>query len=271
MRPVSLRSLARKIPADWATRASKALEEVRQAAAADRAALINKKKVIWSDLKEILMTHSETKCWYCESTNVGADNAVDHFRPKNSVKLEGGKTHGGYWWLAFDWENYRFSCSFCNSIHSGPDGPAGKQDHFPLVKEETRVWDETGRISEELPVLLDPLNADDCLLLTFDDTGQAVPVVDRDTDPVKHARARDTIEILNLNHKTLLNARYAAMSDARQWLKEADSESAAGREPKSKINDLWDAQEAPAPFSWAVRALIGAMRATSGTAKSVHH
>src|SRR4051794_37152117 len=45
------------------------------------------------------------KCWYVECTNAGTDDDIDHFRPK--AKLAEDATHGGYWWEALNWRNFR--------------------------------------------------------------------------------------------------------------------------------------------------------------------
>src|SRR5688572_20560587 len=141
---------------DWAKDAAAALDAVR-AVRNDpkaRAALINKKR-IWGQLNELLGKLSNEKCWYCESTQKRSDMAVDHFRPKNSVAEDKAD---GYWWLAFDWKNYRYSCTYCNSRRVGDEGETGgKQDHFPLLGDrgtaEQSVKDLDAR---EKPALLDP-------------------------------------------------------------------------------------------------------------------
>ncbi len=55
---------------------------------------------------------------------------MDHFRPKNAIKSADKKCESttinntdSYWWLAFDWENYRLSGHLTNS---------NKNAYFPL-------------------------------------------------------------------------------------------------------------------------------------------
>lgn len=48
---------------------------------------------------------------------------MEHFRPKAAVQDD--DTHGGYWWLAYEFSNYTLSCGECN-------GPAVKGTRFPL-------------------------------------------------------------------------------------------------------------------------------------------
>ena len=95
---------------------------------------------VWAALKQDLLVLSNGKCWYCEAKEDRSDYHVDHFRPKKRVMLLDGTACDGYWWLAFDWTNYRIACSYCNSPHTGEDGIArGKSDSFPLRDERFRA------------------------------------------------------------------------------------------------------------------------------------
>lgn len=53
------------------------------------------------------------KCAYCE-TSYAASAPVDieHYRPKGGVSE--APVHGGYWWIAMQWENLLPSCIDCN-------------------------------------------------------------------------------------------------------------------------------------------------------------
>src|SRR5215470_5179753 len=107
MRYIANREL--QLDAAWISDAADAKKAVRDAAPNQRSEVINAHQSVWKDLKEKLRTLSHGKCWYCESIDPRSDNAVDHYRPKGNVR---GATppHEGYWWLAFEWSNYRFSC-----------------------------------------------------------------------------------------------------------------------------------------------------------------
>jgi hypothetical protein len=68
----------------------------------------------WKPAKAALKKDTGNKCAYCEaSTAVVAHGDVEHFRPKSV-----------YWWLAFVFDNYLFSCQICNQTY--------KKDHFPI-------------------------------------------------------------------------------------------------------------------------------------------
>jgi uncharacterized protein (TIGR02646 family) len=69
----------------------------------------------WKKAKNQLKKESNGKCAYCEApTNTVAHGDVEHFRPKSV-----------YWWLAYCYENYSYSCQICNQVY--------KSDKFPIV------------------------------------------------------------------------------------------------------------------------------------------
>lgn len=77
-----------------------------------------KARKFWNDAKDALKLECggmNARCAYCESsTSVVAFGDVEHFRPKSV-----------YWWLAYCYDNYTFSCQICNQKHKG--------DKFPLA------------------------------------------------------------------------------------------------------------------------------------------
>lgn len=195
------RSRLRK-PTGWTLRAQAATQAV--AGGADP----NDHSAVWRELKDGLADLLHDKCWYCESSVDRSDNAVDHFRPKNSVS-DAARPHSGYRWLAFDETNFRYACTFCNSrrkdILRGTAG--GKADRFPLVKESTRVY-AAGPITHERPMLLDPCDISDWQLLGCQqENGLPCPAT---TDQVQRARAELSIEIYHLNYEPTCKKRHAA-------------------------------------------------------------
>jgi hypothetical protein len=77
-----------------------------------------KARKFWNDAKEALKQECggvNARCAYCESpTAVVSFGDVEHFRPKSF-----------YWWLAYCYDNYTFSCQICNQKY--------KSDKFPLA------------------------------------------------------------------------------------------------------------------------------------------
>lgn len=144
MKYISLDELATRLPQGWQENAAAALAEVAKATDNERADKINEYRTVWSDLRQALGELSHRACWYCETRQDRSDKAVDHFRPKNRVAE--AADHPGYWWLAFEWRNYRYSCTYCNSRRRSADRVTvgGKQDHFPLVQEQERIFAPPG-------------------------------------------------------------------------------------------------------------------------------
>ncbi len=199
--------------------ANKAAEEISSLPIEEINEAIDKHSGIWRnpELRDSLENCMHKKCWYCETKDIRSDNSIDHFRPKNSV-VE-CPDHPGYWWLAFDWKNYRFSCTYCNSrrIDRKTGERGGKHDHFPILNEKQRAKMPSDQIALERPCLLDPTNANDPRLLYFDQYGQAVPRINQDIDPIAFCRAKTSIKLYNLNHGKIRQKRailYRDISDA---------------------------------------------------------
>ena len=139
-----------------------------------RANVITRFRRCWIAVRGAFSRHSFDKCWYIECKNPGADDDIDHFRPKASVKED--PSHPGYYWLAFDWTNLRLSCHHANRPRRNPTvgQTGGKSDHFPLIHPATRARTPSDDISREEPALIDPTNRDDVALLSFQPSGDAV-------------------------------------------------------------------------------------------------
>jgi len=271
MRPIPLQELQQKIPADWMAKAAEADAAAAGSTADERAKVINAHSAVWSALKETLLGLSGGKCWYCESIDSRSDNAVDHFRPKNHVKECPDKDNEGYWWLAFNWENYRFSCTFCNSARRSATTAGGKQDRFPLVDETKRARKKGDPLVDENPILIDPAEPADCVLLTFDEDGAPASVYSKEEDPDTYERVTQSIEIYHLDHPTIV-ARRAALIHKVLWaLTKADELMRAKNTVayKEKVKEITPALDPRAEYSMVARAGIVARRATSATAEKL--
>jgi len=201
MRYVDLDELV--MPTAWLQRAETAADAV--AAGGDP----NDGADVWRELKECLAALlPEKKCWYCETPVDRADNAVDHFRPKNRVS-DAAAPHSGYRWLAFRHTNYRYSCTFCNSRRKdvASNTAGGKADRFPLLDESRRA-STPDAICEERPTLLDPCDLHDWELLGCGrENGKSCPT--RDDDATKKHRAETSIEIYHLDYEPTCKRRHA--------------------------------------------------------------
>ncbi len=189
-------------PAGWVARAQAASQAVADGEDP------NDHSAVWRDLKNGLADLLHDKCWYCESPVDRSDNAVDHFRPKNRVS-DAGRPHTGYRWLAFDVNNFRYACTYCNSRRIDVDGDTagGKADRFPLIDEAQRVY-VAGPLSAERPLLLDPCEIADWRSLgCHQENGQPCAA---SGDLVSKRRAEASIEIYHLDYEPTCKRRHAS-------------------------------------------------------------
>ena len=174
----------------------------------ERKKLINRNSSIWRQFAKSVKDLSFEKCWYCETRESRSNMPVDHFRPKGGVT--GCKVHPGYWWLAFDWKNYRYSCTYCNSlasIESEKSEPTleGKGNFFDLVVSKKRAYQE-GQL-ESQPMLLDPCVKTDTDLLTFTPSGSPKPSSSQ-TKSNDYKRAEYSIVKYRLRESKAKNERF---------------------------------------------------------------
>jgi uncharacterized protein (TIGR02646 family) len=226
MRWVDIDKLAQFHPdlPGWQARADKALNDLRQEidhaeqkarstgediSAARRKAISeglskDSRQDIWRELAPYLKKLRNSKCWYSESSNPGSDKDVDHFRPKRRVAED--PEHEGYWWLAFSWINYRYSCQWCNQrrVDVANETDGGKWDHFP-VSGLFRARQEVDDLDREEVDLLDPIDPEDWKLLTFLPNGQPIPAQSDGTKEYK--RAKISIQVYHLHCQELVRDR----------------------------------------------------------------
>jgi hypothetical protein len=163
----------------------------------ERNALIDKNSDHWGALKEWLLALSGGKCWFSEAREVYSHYDVEHFRPKKVAKALDGSERDGYWWLAFDYTNFRV----CGNV-----GNRKKGGWFPLGA-NSRCSSYIDRCEEDEAVyLLDPINAADVGLLAFDEEGKAICLPG--SSEWEQQRVATTVERLKLNeHAGLAEAR----------------------------------------------------------------
>jgi hypothetical protein len=165
-----------------------------------------KGKEYWTDLKQFLFWLSDGCCAYCESRVRPTDKgAVEHFRPKAGVT--GESDFPGYYWLAYDFENYLPACNNCNT--------SGKGNRFPLAPGSQRAHDPDS-VPHEDPLLLNPFEFD-----LNEDPRDHFRFVD-DTDPKRYGciEGIDTyggisVEVYGLNRRDLVKDRCAKYESVR--------------------------------------------------------
>jgi hypothetical protein len=170
------------------------------------------------------------KCWYSEVKLDGADPEVDHFRPKGRVRevdtdLENtGDESEGYWWLAFEFSNYRLAAMHANQRRVDVDTAGGKWDYFPIRGNRAPEGTPWGEIMEDI-LPLDPCSATDVRLLWFDPDGKpSVSDWKRKPNPGELERVRATIWLYHLDKKEIALSRTNYMEEIRKDLRKANVE-----------------------------------------------
>lgn len=164
---------------------------------AERNAFIDANSRHWGELKAWLLALSAGKCWFSEVRELYSHYDVEHFRPKKEAKALDAIVRDGYWWLAFDYMNFRA----CGNV-----GNRKKGGWFPL-KVGSLCSSYAARCEEsESAYLLDPVDIADVNLLAFDEEGKAIAmpgISDWDKQ-----RVAETVKRLKLNeHEALTEAR----------------------------------------------------------------
>ncbi|MEK7718683.1 MAG: hypothetical protein AAB347_03610 [Bacteroidota bacterium] len=178
----------------WEDKAKELLEELKNSGSiTERNKLIDKYHWYWKLFKPSLRNLSFNKCWYSETRNPFSHYHVDHFRPKKQTVEIDGTELDGYWWLTFDYKNYRLS---------GSVGNTKKKDHFAV---RTNKVEKPGPINDEVYYFLDPTVKEDIGLLNFDNEGKIRPLYPEKT--WNNERAKYTIEYLDLNYPDLKEER----------------------------------------------------------------
>lgn len=223
-----------ELPEGWARKANTASSEVE--ISSNKSKYMDDNSDIWKDLKLNLAKLSFDKCWYCESKEIRSDNPVDHFRPKGNVKES---THEGYWWLAFKYLNYRYSCTFCNSrrIDKEAGNTGGKGEYFPLLDESKRAMNKEGDIDLEHPLLLDPVKPEDPGILWFQEDGGVIPKYSEQERCNSYKRAKTSIELYHLDHTTLKDIRKNLANDIKELIKRGERFFKRLDEPNSDANE----------------------------------
>jgi uncharacterized protein (TIGR02646 family) len=214
------------------------VQSARKKAISDGLDKSNRKK-IWRDLAPRLGKLQKGKCWYSESKNSGSDKDIDHFRPKNRVDED--PDHEGYWWLAFDWRNYRYSCQWCNQRRNDAanktDG--GKWDHFPISPQGCRAQKEGDKLALEEVDLLDPIDPEDWKLLTFLPNGQPTPAKDPGTR--EYERAKTSIQVYHLHCVELVRDRKNRATEIRLLVE--DMETLYSKITEPEMRELYKNQQ----------------------------
>lgn len=181
------------------------------------------------DVVEALRDLFYKKCAYCEG-RFGAFGPVDieHYRPKGGVKED--VTHGGYWWLAANWDNLLPACVDCNreryqhvanagmtqrDLDAVTEILAGKKNAFPIAG-STRAGCQHDDHDAEDPLLIDPTRRDPEAHLDWSEVSdraaqQLSVAVARENHGQRDPYGEKSIAIYGLNRRGLVEERTAVM------------------------------------------------------------
>lgn len=231
--------------------------------AAARRALITAHRTDWVAFRAVMQSVFGPTCWYTESKNSGTDDDIDHYRPKGRIAER--PHHGGYWWEALHWRNFRLSCHRANRLRINDEtGMAhGKADRFPLQNEAER-WCRPTDDCHEHPLLLDPTDPSDPPLLTFDTDGRVALSPNFAGDAAAEARLEASRIYLHLDWGAFVTDRRDLYAEV--LLKVLDGDKADDRFRKGEVGakdtlkgiarDLIRLTKDRAPYSRAALAYI---------------
>ena len=217
---------------DWLAKSNQLVSALAALEAAgqheERNALIDANSRHWGTLKDWLLALSGGKCWFSEVRELYSHYDVEHFRPKKEAKALDGTKRDGYWWLAFDYMNFRV----CGNV-----GNRKKGGWFPLQTGSLLSTYSAPCEESEARYLLDPIDDDDVSLIAFDEEGKVVPAPG--TSAWEQQRVEETVKRLKLNE-------YAPLAEERRkvWQKvdgliedfhRAKTRCAAGNNPAAKV------------------------------------
>lgn len=197
-------------PSKWKAKAEKktlALKAEESKGKVERDAFIEKNAAVWQKLKPELEKLSNGKCWFSEAKETVSHMHVEHFRPKKKVVAvdDPKKETDGYWWLTFDWRNFRVAGQIPN---------CKKGNFFPLRDETRRATAAKPATADEDHLFLDPIKRKDVLLVTYAPDGSMQPRPK--VGAWQEIRVRKTAECFGLNDfPNLTDARRQVWQDCQ--------------------------------------------------------
>jgi uncharacterized protein (TIGR02646 family) len=181
----------------WLAESKRLVAELERLNAAnqikERNQFIDDHSAHWGKLKPWLQALSSGKCWFAEVRELYSHYDVEHFRPKKEAKAIDETLRDGYWWLAFDYMNFRL----CGNV-----GNRKKGGWFPLQAGSRCSSYANQCEEEETAYLLDPIDIEDVKLLVFDEEGKAA--AHPNASPWEAQRVEVTVQRLKLNEHPAL-------------------------------------------------------------------
>lgn len=227
---------------------TKRVARIRKLVDGFRADSFDFQATVWKAAKKQLKTESAGKCAYCEApTSVVAHGDVEHFRPKSV-----------YWWLAYCYENYTYSCQICNQTYKGdqfplsgkPMAPPGRFEAVamlnpdPLEEAEGMAYAAFEfACSSERAHLVDVYREDPELFFKWeaDPVLKAVRIAPRTKSSRSQLAARAAEAVLGLNREELTGLRwtiYEELATFRIALEALSPDSRAALRVRAQIREM---------------------------------
>lgn len=180
---------------------------------------IDQHAAYWGKLKAHYIKLSYGKCWYTEAKESASSYHMDHFRPKKGIRhlenncdIETANSDEAYWWLAFDWKNYRLMASIPNST---------KGVYFPL-RRGSRPAKVIQDLEQEWPGLLDPTDEYDVSLIAFGIDGKVYPAC-ADMNGWDAQRVSLSKRVYNLDYQPLVDRRIEIQQKCNRKIRQIKS------------------------------------------------
>ena len=238
------------IPATWA---DKAAQEVAAVAKyykkwSPRKRAFKFKVYRDPEIKKVLVELFNFKCAYCEYRYKGGYPAdIDHWRPKNAVRVDDKSRKPGYYWLASDWDNLFPACKYCNTANRHETKGVlpktrGKLDQFPIQGARSRARLRPGREKGERPLLLNPSTDDPRLHLEYLEAGTERGVVKARAGRTNRASAKGihSIEVYALDRRQLVEERRDLITSLLGVLRDLEKFAARHRARPNDAEPLTD-------------------------------
>lgn len=152
---------------------------------------------LWGDeaIKKVLKEEvQKNRCCYCEK-DITDEGELEHWRPREGFQQARGKSieKPGYYWLAYEWSNWFYSCTTCNKR---------KRNLFPLKDESKRCKSHRSKLScsGESPLLIHPSEENPKDFLEY--IGYEIVAKGNDKD-----RGNAQIDVMELSRKGLFDKR----------------------------------------------------------------
>ncbi|MCG6566377.1 hypothetical protein C3E87_01845 [Tessaracoccus sp. ZS01] len=222
------------------------------------------------DIRPTLTEAFFGKCAYCETYYASSQQmAIEHYRPKGAVTINGTLVPPGYYWLASEWTNLLPSCTDCNSgrrqeLPGAETRTVGKANAFPLASETTRAT-APGEERREKRLVLHPYLDFPERHLTF--TWGTGTVEDGWVGPRRGSRkGAATIEVCALQRRGLRRARRERLDLLQAHLRSAlDAQRNVQRHPddealveqlRRRISDIRQFTNDDAPYAAMCREVV---------------